>query len=100
MFSSFVPQLNTHKSLTPRYEPSAKPGEPGFVPRARVPMPSIKDYVVRPKWNVDTEFSVKNAEKKKTTRLDKHVRAFQERKRHSKGQRSVTISIEGRKMAI
>lgn len=79
---------------------SAKPGEPGFVARARVPMPSIKDYVVRPKWNVDTEFSMKNAEKKKTSRLDKHVRAFQERKRRSQGQRSVTISIEGRKMAI
>ncbi|OQR73731.1 protein IWS1-like [Tropilaelaps mercedesae] len=79
---------------------TAKPGEPGFVARARVPMPSIKDYVVRPKWNVDTEFSMKNAEKKKTSRLDKHVRAFQERKRRSKGQRSVTISIEGRKMAI
>lgn len=78
----------------------AKPGEPGFVARARVPRPSIKDYVVRPKWNVDTEFSVKNAEKKKKSRLDKHVRAFQERKRHSAGQRSVAISIEGRKMAL
>jgi len=75
-----------------------RPGDPGWVPRARVPMPSNKDYVVRPRWNSEVDISRGN--RKQTTRLDKHMRNFAERKRQSKTQRAVTISVEGRKMNL
>jgi len=76
-----------------------RPGDPGWIARARVPLPSTKDYVVRPKWNVDTEF-VRGGAKKSTSRLDKHMRALAERRKLNKSQRAITISIEGRKMAL
>ncbi|XP_035208426.1 protein IWS1 homolog [Stegodyphus dumicola] len=78
---------------------SVRPGDKGWIARARVPMPSTKDYVNRPKWNIDVEFS-KGPSKKPLNRLEKHLRLMQEKKRLSKGQRAITISIEGRKMAI
>lgn len=77
-----------------------RPGDKGWINRARVPMPSHKDYVVRPKWGVDEGQQGKSSGKKAPTRYDKHVRAFAEKKKFSKAQRAVTISIEGRNMAL
>ena len=73
-----------------------RPGDKGWVSRARVPAPSTKDYVVRPKSTVDIEIG--KSAKRQANRLDKHLRSFQEKKRSSKMQRAVKISIEGRKL--
>ena len=83
-----------------------RPGERGFVMRARVPKPSNKDYVIRPKWNVDAEDEEgsrhihKRSKAKKDERLEKHLKTFADRKKNSKMQRAVGISLEGNKMPL
>ncbi|CAG2104106.1 unnamed protein product [Medioppia subpectinata] len=79
-----------------------KPGEKGWVPRARVPMPSMRDYVVRPKSSGDIDLNRSSSSQKRMSdnRIDKHLKNFREKQKASKAQRAVPISIEGRKMAL
>ncbi|PIO52699.1 hypothetical protein TELCIR_25993 [Teladorsagia circumcincta] len=89
-----------------RMSGEAGPSEPAVsklpekeINRARVPRPSTKDYVVRPKSNVEGEF--KGERKGKAfARLDKAHREFLERTRKLKAKRAIGVSLEGRNMAL
>ncbi|CAJ0601751.1 unnamed protein product [Cylicocyclus nassatus] len=78
---------------------NATPKDEKVINRARVPRPSTKDYVVRPKSNVEGEF--KGERKAKAfARLDKAQREFMERTKRLKVKRAVGVSLEGGNMAI
>uniref|UniRef100_A0A183DCX6 Sas10 domain-containing protein n=2 Tax=Gongylonema pulchrum TaxID=637853 RepID=A0A183DCX6_9BILA len=69
-----------------------RPGDKGFIMRARVPRVSQKDYVVRPKSNVEGQFrgATKN---RATSRFDRTQREFKERTKQQRAQRAVAVSI-------
>ncbi|XP_030351827.1 protein IWS1 homolog isoform X3 [Strigops habroptila] len=93
-----TPRRDLEKVLTGE-EKALRPGDPGFCARARVPMPSNKDYVVRPKWNVEMESS-RGTSKKGVSRLDKQMRKFTDIRKKSRSAHAVKISIEGNKMPL
>ncbi|NWU66133.1 IWS1 protein, partial [Pterocles burchelli] len=95
-----TPRRDLEKVLTGE-EKALRPGDPGFCARARVPMPSNKDYVVRPKWNVEMESSrFQGTTKKGVSRLDKQMRKFTDIRKKSRSAHAVKISIEGNKMPL
>ncbi|MCJ8744725.1 hypothetical protein PDJAM_G00121910 [Pangasius djambal] len=93
-----TPRRDLEKVLTGE-EKALRPGDPGFCARARVPMPSNKDYVVRPKWNVETDSS-RGPVRKSLSRVDKQMRRFADIRRLTKTGHAVKISVEGNRMPL
>ena len=77
-----------------------KPGDKGWVGRARVPLPSNKGYVVRPKWNTEQEYHKKGSTKKTLNRYEKHLRKQKQEKMQSGSSHAIPISVEGRHMPL
>lgn len=69
-----------------------KPGDIGWIPRARVPAPSMRDYVIRPRSKVEGD--VGKSSRRPTNMLDKYLKAQQERKRAGKTSRAVNMKID------
>ncbi|CAN0244328.1 unnamed protein product [Lampetra fluviatilis] len=93
-----TPRRDLDKVLTGE-EKALRPGDPGFCSRARVPMPSNRDYVIRPKWNVEVE-SNRGSVKKGINRVEKQMKKFADKRRSTKGIRAVKISVEGNHMPL
>uniref|UniRef100_A0A1I7UNK3 IWS1-like protein n=1 Tax=Caenorhabditis tropicalis TaxID=1561998 RepID=A0A1I7UNK3_9PELO len=93
------PRIRDAERLGPTKSLDLKPGDKGYVNRARVPKPSTRDYVIRPEWKVAGEFK---GEKKASgsTRYDQTLRDFQDRTKKSKTNRLMKVSLEGRNMGI
>lgn len=76
-----------------------RPGQAGFINRARVPKPSTKDYVIRPKPAIEGRFQ--GPSKSRTSdRFERAQRDFRERNRAQKAKRAIGVNIAGNKMDI
>ena len=73
-----------------------KPGDPGWIGRARVPMVDNREYVQRPEWTSHTDMS--RVPKKEISLLEKHKRKFADKRKILKAQHAVSLSIEGKAM--
>lgn len=73
-------------------DPAQKPGDKGWIPRARVPAPSMKDYVIRPRSKVDGD--VGKSSKRPANMLEKYMKNQQERRRANRQQRAINMKID------
>lgn len=86
------------KAIQSSNEAPIRPGDPGWMPRARVPQPSTKDYVHRPQWTSEVDMS--KTTKKSLSKMEKRMAEYGRMKNKGKGQNNAVLSIEGRKMAL
>lgn len=88
---------STSSSAGPSKE-SLRPGDPGWVCRARVPMVDNKEFVQRPEWQSNEDMS--QTTKKGISKLEKHKRKFADKRKIGRMQHAVKISLEGKNMAL
>ncbi|PIK37907.1 hypothetical protein BSL78_25257 [Apostichopus japonicus] len=83
-------------------EKALRPGDKGWIGRARVPMPSNKDYLVRPKSMVEVEFSSSSFRKPPPSKLDQQLKKMKAYKAKSKSgnMRAINVNIAGAKMSL
>uniref|UniRef100_A0A914DP17 TFIIS N-terminal domain-containing protein n=1 Tax=Acrobeloides nanus TaxID=290746 RepID=A0A914DP17_9BILA len=96
-----VSQSPEKRALTSKAEeePVLRPGDQGFIPRARVPRPSTRDYVIRPKPKVEARYKGET-KSRANSKLEKTTREFQARNKAMKVKRAIGVSIEGRRMEL
>lgn len=76
-----------------------KPGDKGWVGRARVPMPSGRDYLNRPDPTVEIDFS-KAVAKGQMDRFQKQKKKYLEKKGRIADGKAMPISLSGGKMSL
>jgi len=79
--------------------PKYKPGDQGWVARARVPMVDNAEYVNRPEWQTTVHVQDKKTVQK-INMLEKHKRKFAERARLRKNLTLATLSLEGARVPL
>eukprot|EP00111_Clytia_hemisphaerica_P000857 TCONS_00002513-protein len=78
-----------------------KPGDKGWVGRARVPLPSHKDYINRPESKID--YDVAKSSKRELNRFEKQARKVKDRRGNnisSTNRKAVGVSLNGSKLAL
>ncbi|ESN94848.1 hypothetical protein HELRODRAFT_184621 [Helobdella robusta] len=68
--------------------------------RARVPEPSLTEYIIRPKWKVEGGPAKGGSKKRKPTKLEELSRKVKAMKRASISKPAVSVSLQGNNMSL